>query len=67
MAVAEKILPAGTDRDLGLSRGLTILTPYMDARDIFDTRNSGHFGKTFVDGDNHLPGRAITVGVRLSR
>ena len=63
---AEKILPARTDLDLRLSRSLAKVTPYMEVRNILDTRYSEHFGTTFTDGDFPLPGRTITVGIRLN-
>ncbi len=66
VTMAEKILPARTDLDLRLSRSLTKLTPYMEVRNIFDTRYSEHFGNTITDGDYPLPGRTITVGLRLN-
>ncbi len=66
VARAEKILPARTGLDLRLSRSLAKLTPYLEVRNIFDTRFSEHFGDTFADGDYPLPGRTITVGLRLN-
>ena len=63
---AEKILPARTGLDLRLSRSLAKVTPYLEVRNILDTRYSEHFGTTFADGDFPLPGRTITVGVRLN-
>ena len=66
VSMAEKILPARTNLNLRLSRSLAKVTPYMEVRNIFDTRYSEHFGTTFTDGDFPLPGRTITVGVRLN-
>ncbi len=66
VAMAQKILPARTDLDLRLSRNHAKLTPYMEVRNILNTRYSEHFGTTFADGDYPLPGRTITVGVRLN-
>ena len=62
---SEKLLPARTVLDTRLSKTLWELEPYVEVRNILDTKYSDQFGFTMFDGDYPLPGRTFGIGLRM--
>ncbi|MBA7606748.1 Vitamin B12 transporter BtuB [subsurface metagenome] len=62
---SEKLLPARTVIDTRLSKTLWELEPYVEVRNILDTKYSDQFGFTEFDRDYPLPGRTFGIGLRM--
>ena len=65
VTMTEKILPARAVLDLRLSRSFNKFVPYIELKNILDTRYSEQFGNTIADGAYPMPGRTVVGGVRL--
>ncbi len=62
---SEKLLPARTVLDTRLSKTFMKLEPYVEVRNILDTKYSDQFGFTMFDGDYPLPGRTFGIGLGM--
>jgi len=62
---SEKLLSARTVLDTRLSKTFMKMEPYVEVRNILDTKYSDQFGFTTSDGDYPLPGRTFGIGLRM--